>query len=237
MHIRRPTGRLLASDLPLLGRAARNSLVEWLAHQDPEPASREVFVGFRPKRLRVATRPRPDTFTYHQGSSRGVIWQNEGRLWLLCLKETHDPAYSHGTDLLEAGELYPTQEDLEELDVAEASHELATGIAIVDRLARAHPGTETITTAAGYWMALTFHGDQVYTARVRLSRADERRGIFDSFGVNEAQGLLVEHFSGIEDVEVADMTDWHTPGFAFFSPPFSERDWLLRQVRHLIPEA
>jgi hypothetical protein len=93
-----PTGRCVQEDLPELHQT-RGGLRGFLEQQHPTSSSAEPFDG--------ATRP--DTFTFHSGNGRGVVWRDDRRgvLWLCSVGDRHDPAYDHARALASDGRLYP----------------------------------------------------------------------------------------------------------------------------------
>lgn len=52
---------------------------------------------------------RPDTFTYHFGSGRGVRWHDKPRdlPWLCAFDDAHDRGYEHAARLQQSALLYP----------------------------------------------------------------------------------------------------------------------------------
>lgn len=70
---------------------ARGGLERLLEEQYSQSPREELFEG----------RTRPDTFTWHNGEHRGVVWSDKTRdmLWLLCFADGHDAGYDLGHEL------------------------------------------------------------------------------------------------------------------------------------------
>ena len=71
----------------------RPGLAGLLREQYPASPMVEVFAGGT----------RPDTWTWHHGRGRGVVWLDRSRdvLWLLCFADEHDGGYALGHRLVD----------------------------------------------------------------------------------------------------------------------------------------
>jgi hypothetical protein len=92
------TSRCWREDAPAL-TTARGAIIKFLEQQDQRASGTEPF----------AAAERPDTFTYHFGSGRGVRWHDRprGLLWLCAFDNDHDRGYEHAARLQQSGSLYP----------------------------------------------------------------------------------------------------------------------------------
>ncbi len=81
---------------------ARGAIIKFLEQQDQRSSGTEPF----------AAAERPDTFTYHFGSGRGVRWNDKPRslLWLCAFDDGHDRGYEHAVRLQQSRLLYPDTE-------------------------------------------------------------------------------------------------------------------------------
>lgn len=224
-------------DVVGLQEPGKSALRGWLREENAASSRRDGFRGLGPGGRLPTTRPRGDTFTYHQGSCRGVVWLERGNLfdtlWMLCIDDSHDPAYEYGARLLAADQLYPDAADFRERDEAAVRHELADSIGKTAAVAIVNPGVPVESSAAGYWVQLTSDPPGIWVARVKLSRGDILRDEFETFGPEDAHRLLLDHLKGEPapgDLEYADFDDYRSVGFAFIGDVLSGKEWLDKQI-------
>jgi hypothetical protein len=236
------TTRSRDDDVPASPQS-RGGLERLLEEQYSQSPKEELFEG----------RARPDTYTWHNGKHRGVVWSDKRRdlLWLVCFADGHDSAYDLARDLAdedpERDQLYPTLDpDFDGHESAAAWGEfpdedmlewirLAEGAAVASEASREGATGPFEFGAPVALVRLTLDdGIWTFTLRRQLCYASADR---DRFLDDEEMLDLVRQLTGDPD---DDLVEAHVPprhhGFVNFhvaADPVTGREWLQDRMNEM----
>ncbi|MHB2000155.1 MAG: hypothetical protein ACYCSI_08215 [Solirubrobacteraceae bacterium] len=223
------TSRCWRADAAAL-TTAKGAIVKFLSEQDQLSSGTEPF----------AAGARPDTFTFHFGTGRGVRWHDRprGLLWLCAFEDRHDRGYEHARRLQDAGSLYP---DIEHSASAAESALLPWGVHVDEdahEWARAIYGAletwelsaeqlaagQTVSYPAAVYLELSKDEDEIWTLVIRRRLAylniDARQR--ERWLTNDEINAIFCHLAGQPDED----------DYEFENPPHPQA-FLFAQVHFL----